>query len=332
MNKRNFFVASLLGLSFCIEASLAFAEPQPLVLPEQGLVLSGQEKIQYMTDKLNSFFHPQKQSDQRGFETPAGWTHEVFNVGCTPVPVGHFSALQKKGDRIIFQLHGGGYVKGMSDNHRLLGLKYATAANASDVFYVDYRIAPKYVYPAALEDAVAAYKELLKRGINPKNIILTGDSAGGNLTMELALYLKEHKLPQPGIIVLASPWADMEHKKDSSRTFNWEKDLILGNGTAMSKELINPSYAGDLKKDDPRLSPIHADLKGLPPILIQAGGHEVLLTECQQLAQKAAADAVPVTLTVYPEMSHDFSLAFPELQETIDSFKEIGDFANRYMK
>lgn len=108
--------------------------------------------------------------------------------------------------------------------------------------------------------------------------------------------------------------------------------MILGSGTPLSNEIIDPSYAGTLRKDDSSFSLIHADLKGLSSILIQARGHKVFLTECQQLAEKAAADGVLVTLTVYSGRSHDFALAFSEMQETINSFKEITDFANRHMR
>ena len=158
------------------------------------------------------------------------------------------------------------------------------------------------------------------------------DSAGGNLAVELSLYLKENKLPQPGVIALASPWTTFEHKKGTSRYYNDEKDVILGKGTPLNIPVKDAKYKGKLSRKDPRLSPIYADLSGLPPMLIQAGGNELFLTESVRLAEKAAADGIPVTLTVYPGMSHDFALLLPEMQDSIDSLDEIADFANRYMK
>ena len=262
------------------------------------------------------------------FEAPAGWKMETVTVN--GITLERMTADQKKSDRVLLQMHGGAYVGGMSNNHRILGLRQATLADAGEVYFVNYRLAPAHVYPAALEDAVAVYKELLNRGIKGENIILTGDSAGGNLAVELSLYLKENKLPQPGVIALASPWTTFEHKKGTSRYYNDERDVILGKGTPLNIPVKDAKYKGKLNRKDPRLSPIYADLSGLPPMLIQAGGNELFLTESVRLAEKAAADGIPVTLTVYPGMSHDFVL--PEMQDSIDSLDEIADFANRYMK
>ena len=114
--------------------------------------------------------------------------------------------------------------------------------------------------------------------------------------------------------------------------YNDEKDVILGKGTPLNIPVKDAKYKGKLSRKDPRLSPIYADLSGLPPMLIQAGGNELFLTESVRLAEKAAADGTTVTLTVYPGMSHDFALLLPEMQDSIDSLKEIADFANRYMK
>ena len=131
---------------------------------------------------------------------------------------------------------------------------------------------------------------------------------------------------------MASPWTTFEHKKGTSRYYNDEKDVILGKGTPLNIPVKDAKYKGKLNRKDPRLSPIYADLSGLPPMLIQAGGNELFLTESVRLAEKAAADGIPVTLTVYPGMSHDFALLLPEMQDSIDSLDEIADFANRYMK
>lgn len=114
-----------------------------------------------------------------------------------------------------------------------------------------------------------------------------------------------------------------------SRVTNFKKDLILGEGTPFSGPVVEAAYAGKLPVDDPRLSPVKADLRGLPPMLIQAGSYEVFLSEIEDLARKAGEAGVLTTLTVYPGMSHDFALCLPELQESIDSLKEIRDFVNR---
>ena len=115
----------------------------------------------------------------------------------------------------------------MSDGYRRLGIRQAEATDAKEVWFVNYRLAPQHVYPAALDDAMAVYEALLKRGTKAKDIIVFGDSAGGNLAVELALRLKAEKKPQPGLLLLASPWADLR-TTPASRTTNRDRDLVLG--------------------------------------------------------------------------------------------------------
>ena len=299
---------AVVSIGLFVNASPIWAEPQPLTIPSDGIVLQGQAKEKYVADYMKKFFSQMK--PPAPFEAPAGWKMETTTVN--GITLERMTADQKKSDRVLLQMHGGGYVGGMSNNHRILGLRQATLADAGEVYFVNYRLAPAHVYPAALEE--------------------TGDSAGGNLAVELSLYLKENKLPQPGVIALASPWTTFEHKKGTSRYYNDEKDVILGKGTPLNIPVKDAKYKGKLSRKDPRLSPIYADLSGLPPMLIQAGGNELFLTESVRLAEKAAADGIPVTLTVYPGMSHDFALLLPEMQDSIDSLDEIADFANRYMK
>ncbi len=320
---------AVFSIGLFVNASPIWAEPQPLTIPSDGIVLQGKAKEKYAADYMKTYFQNiRTMKAPAPFEAPAGWKMETVTVN--GIALERMTAEQKKSDRVLLQMHGGGYVGGMSNNHRILGLRQATLADAGEVYFVNYRLAPAHVYPAALEDAVAVYK--LNRGIKGENIILTGDSAGGNLAVELALYLKENKLPQPGVIALASPWTTFEHKKGTSRYYNDEKDVILGKGTPLNIPVKDAKYKGKLSRKDPRLSPIYADLSGLPPMLIQAGGNELFLTESVRLAEKAAADGTTVTLSVYPGMSHDFALLLPEMQDSIDSLKEIADFANRYMK
>jgi acetyl esterase/lipase len=133
------------------------------------------------------------------------------------------------------------------------------------------------------------------------------------------------------MLLLASPWTTMETNLPSRKN-NASKDLILGtNNPFMYKAVSTPAYGKGYKAKDPRVSPVHADLTGLPPILIQTGGYELFLDENLALARKAAEAGVDITLTVYPAMSHDFALLLPELQESVDSFKEIRDFVRRHL-
>ena len=167
--------------------------------------------------------------------------------------------------------------------------------------------------------------------IAPQDIVVFGDSAGGNLALALSLYLREHNKPQPGALILISLWTTFETNLPSRKN-NADRDLILGKiNPRMYNEVSKPSYGKGLAAKDARISPLYANLQGLPPMLIQAGGYEMFLDESVALAKKAAADGTVVTLTVYPGMSHDFALLLPELKNSIDSFKEIRDFVNLHL-
>lgn len=302
-----------------------FSVTSAWTLDEKGLQFDSATKQNYMREKMSAYFHPVEgqPSPVAKFEVPDGWHYEKFqvngvNVECLENPAA-------KTNRVVLQLHGGGYVLPLGDGHRNLGVIQGTLADAAQVYLVDYRIAPQNVYPAALEDAVKVYQEILRRGVNPQNIIVTGDSAGGNLALALSLYLKENKIAQPKMLILISPWAAM-NTDFPSRKFNNHHDWTLGEGTPLNDPVANPAYAKGYNVKDPRLSPLYANLKNLPPMLIQVGGYEIFLDEGLELAKKAADCDVKVTLTVYPEMPHDFALLFGELQEGVDSFKEIRDF------
>ncbi|WP_301859107.1 alpha/beta hydrolase [uncultured Megasphaera sp.] len=312
-------------LSIAVYAA-AWAAPLSVPAPEQAVTLKGQEKQAYMQQELQRLFDPQRK--HHSFMVPDGWTWTKGQVGT--VPVEQMTAEVKQTDRVLLQLHGGGYVLGLSNMNRLLGLRQGALIQAASVYYADYRLAPQHTYPAALEDAVRVYQGLLEQGVAAEHIVVAGDSAGGNLAIALAVYVRDHHLPQPGALILQSPWADFE-SASPSRTENAGKDLILGTGKPLSDEVVHPAYAGTMDLRDPRLSLVHADLSDLAPMLIQAGGHEVFLSECQALAAKAAADGTEVTLTVYPQMPHDFVLLLPEMKESAYALLEIRDFVNRYV-
>ena len=264
------------------------------------------------------------------FAVPDKWTYEKFSINGVKVER-LANPKQKKSARVALQLHGGGYIGGLSDWYRDLAVKQAVLTDAREIFMVDYRLAPENLYPAALDDAAQVYQELLKRGIDSKNIIVFGDSAGGNLALELAIYLKENNLPQPAMLILNSPWTTLETNLPS-RTENFDRDFALGKiNPRMNGEVANPSYGGQIPLNDPRLSPIHADLKNLPPMLIQIGGYELFVDEGIELLKRATADELDVTLSVYQGMPHDFAMLIPELDDSIKSFAEIKNFVNLHM-
>mgnify|MGYP002626311583 CR=1 FL=1 len=313
-------------LSCSLVMGTSFAAPA-WQLPIEGKVFTDEAKQIYMANYMGKFFRGEIEPK---FAVPSSWTYEKFTVDGVNVER-LINQKQKKSSRIVLQLHGGGYIGSLSDWYRDLAVKQAVLAEAREVYMVDYRIAPENIYPAALEDAVKVYDELLGR-VGSENIIVFGDSAGGNLALELSLYLKQNRLPQPAMLILVSPWTTFETDLPS-RSKNADRDLVLGKINPVMYPAVSstPIYGGDIPLKDPRLSPIYADLRGLPPTLIQVGGYELFVDEGIELLKKATADELNVTLSVYRGMPHDFAMLMPELDESVKSFAEIKNFVNLYM-
>ena len=313
-------------LSLSLLTGTTFAAPA-WELPQSGKVFYDEAKQIYIADSMKRLIHEHFKVE---FSAPSGWTYEKFSIGDVNVER-LFNPKQKKSSRVVLQLHGGGYVGHLSNWYRDFAIKQAVMTDAREIFMVDYRVAPEHIYPAALDDTEQAYEEILKRGIKSENIIVFGDSAGGNLALALSLRLKEKNLPQPALLILLSPRTTFENNLPS-RTANADRDLILGKiNTKMYNAVSNPVYAGQIPLNDPHLSPIYADLKNLPPMLIQIGGYELFVDDGIELLKKATADELNVTLSVYQGMSHDFSVLLPELDESVKSFIEIKNFVNLYM-
>ena len=194
------------------------------------------------------------------------------------------------------------------------------------VLNVGYRLAPEFPYPAALEDALNAYRWLLDLGFNPKKIIICGESAGGGLTMATMLKLRELDLPLPAAAVMQSPWVDLRARgKSLKRFYKYEPELAVG-VKAMAR-----LYANKESLKNPYISPVYADLHNLPPILIQAGGIEVLLDESILLAERAKEAGVDVTIEIYGGMTHVFQSFAETLEESMKAWKSIRDFVKKHL-
>ena len=205
--------------------------------------------------------------------------------------------------RVLLYLHGGGYCSGSIKGHRSLVGEAGRAAKLRTLALA-YRLAPEHPFPAALDDAERGWRFLIAQGYAPNSIAVGGDSAGGGLTLALTQRLKAMGEPLPGFLWLLSPWTD----------------LTLSGATLASKDAVDPLIhrgylaelaAGYLGGHDPRaplVSPLFADLAGLPPALIQVGSAETLLSDATRLAETLGAASVPVTLEVWPEMIHAFPL------------------------
>lgn len=224
---------------------------------------------------------------------------------------------------VVLQLHGGGYIGKMKNAYRDFAVLYARMPGERAVLSVDYRVAPEDPYPAALEDAYAAYQWLLEMGCRGSQIIVVGDSAGGGLALALGLYLKDKGEPLPKKLVLMSPWTDLAATGDSYET-NFEKDPLFGNTT--DSMIYSNAYYGENDPKTPYISPLYGNYEGFPPMLFQVGGSEMLLSDSARAAKKAKVAGCEVQLTIYDEMFHVFQLGMKKMKESREAWKEIEEF------
>ena len=222
--------------------------------------------------------------------------------------------------RTVVYLHGGGYVAGSPKTHRELGARLALAAEAR-VLLVDYRLAPEHPFPAAHDDAVAAVRYLLARGVAPGRLVVAGDSAGGALALAALIALRDAGDDLPAGGALISPAVDATL---SSRSMSANAAFDYLNPGLAHSWLAH--YLGDTDPHDPRVSPTHADLTALPPLLIQAGSAETLVDDAIALAEKGGAAGLQITLHVAPGMVHDFHLLAALLPQARAAIRSMAAF------
>jgi acetyl esterase/lipase len=247
--------------------------------------------------------------------------HVAKDVKCEPVTAGGVKAEwivppNAENDRVILYLHGGGYVMGSINTHRAMIARIARASNAK-ALALDYRLAPEHPFPAAVDDATAAYRWLLAEGYKPGKIVVSGDSAGGGLTLATLLALHDAGTPMPAAAVPISALSDMQGTGESFKTKAAKDPMVEFAGlNRMAK-----AYLGDADPKNPLASPLYGDYRGLPPMLIQVGEAEVLLDDSTRVAEKAKAAGVKVELEVWDDMVHVwhvFAKILPEGQQAID--------------
>ena len=239
------------------------------------------------------------------------------------VPAAWFEPPDATGPVILF-LHGGGFVLG-STKHTHAGLIGALAKTSrSRVVAIDYRLAPEHVRPAALEDALAAYRALIGAGTDPRSVVVAGDSAGGNLVLVLILALREVGEPLPAAAALICPWVDLGNSGASFET-NGRSDFL----SREICDLVAGQYLDGQDPLDPAVSPLHADLQGFPPLLVQAGSAEVLVDQIRAFAARARTAGVETRLTVYEDMIHDWHV-IPGLPDAHRALDEIAAFARKH--
>jgi len=260
------------------------------------------------------------------YETMADLTTMPDGVEWTEVDAGGVPAIWADAaggasDRVLQYVHGGGYVIGSADHYRRLTGHLAKAIGCR-VLNVDYRLAPEFPHPAPVEDSTTAYRWLLDQGVGPAHIAISGDSAGGGLTVATLLSIRDAGLPMPAAAVPLSPWVDMEGTGDSMVTMV-ERDVLVKPETI--KGMAEAFLAGQ-DPHSPLAAPLHADLSGLCPLYIQVGGDETLLDDSTRLAERAGHAGVECRIDVFPEMQHVFQMAAGTIPEADDAIARIGEW------
>ena len=228
-------------------------------------------------------------------------------------------------DKLIFFVHGGGYVSGSCSDHRIHAAKFVKGSNIGALLF-EYRLAPEHTFPAALDDALEAYQWLLEQGVISSNIVFAGDSAGGGLCLATLLAIRDKGIPLPAAAVALSPWTDLECTGESYRK-NAGKCLSPdGTWRAFSKH-----YVGDQDPRVPWISPLYGDLHGLPPLLIYAGGDEILLDDSVRFAEKAKEAGVDVTLRIGNGLFHCYPVCAPLFPEATLAMNEICNFIQTHL-
>jgi acetyl esterase/lipase len=229
-------------------------------------------------------------------------------------------------EKIILYLHGGTYTFGSINTHRDIAARMSKYSG-SKALVLDYRLAPEYPFPAAIEDSTNTFRWLIENGISPNNIAIAGDSAGGGLSLATMSILRDNGDPLPGAVVCFSPWIDLEGKGESNKA-------NIGIDPLTNPEwwdYMAAFYVGNNDIKNPQISPIYADLKGFPPMLIQVGSDEVILDDSKRLAERALEAGVEVTLDIWEKMWHVWQLAGGLMPEGTMALQKAGEFIRKHI-
>jgi acetyl esterase/lipase len=256
---------------------------------------------------------------------PAGT--EVSPISINGISAEWVGAAGARTDCAIIYLHGGAFIMGSPATHRELAARLADATGIR-VLVLDYRLAPEHPFPAAMQDAVSAYRWLLEQGLAAKRVAMGGDSAGGGLALQTLLALRDEGSPLPAAAFLLSPptdWVRLDGESYSNRAH-----LDPLNTLDMCRYTAS-LYVGESDPDSPLLRPLDADLSGLPPLCIHVGDHEVLLSDSVRLAERARASNVDVDLKIWPGMWHVFQSTASVVPEARQSIDEVGRFIQNHI-
>jgi acetyl esterase/lipase len=221
-------------------------------------------------------------------------------------------------DQVMLYLHGGGFVFGLTPPHLQMGA-YLAQKMGMRILMVDYRLAPNHPFPAALDDCATAYLWLMKQGILAQNIVVAGDSAGGNLTITMLMKLRDSGNSLPAAAACLSPVTDLTSKDNLRKGF---KDPLL---PPKAVKFYNQSYVGNNDPHDPLISPVFGNLRGLPPLLVHVGEDEILRDDAVRIASLAKSVEVDVRLEIYPRMWHvwQLNLTMPQAIQALDDIAQF---------
>ncbi len=259
------------------------------------------------------------------FPVPDGTEVEPASVG--GIKGEWVRAKHARRDAALLYLHGGGYLLGSPKSHRHLAALLSDAADLQ-VFVPHYRLAPEHPFPAAVDDAVAAYEGLVQSQIVPQKIAIAGDSAGGGLALATLVALRDKADTMPACAVVISPWADLSQGGESHRARK-ARDPIVGKE---GLDEMAAAYLGTANPKEPLASPLYADLQGLPPLLIQVGSEEALHSDAVEVWKKAEAAGVDVSFESWGKMVHVWHVFHVVLGEGRDATHRIGSFLKNHLE
>lgn len=255
---------------------------------------------------------------------PDGWSEESTQLGQRPA-LRQFGPEARSHHAILY-LHGGGYTTGSARSHATLAAHLGKATQAQ-AYALDYRLAPEHPFPAAVTDAVDAWRALMELGFEPQRCAIIGDSAGGGLAVATAVAARDVGLPQPAALVALSPWANL-----AQEGFSYEecaaRDPIV---SKIGLDANARAYLAGTDAKTPLASPIFADLAGLAPLLIHVGTDEVLLADAEALKTAAREAGVDATLEVWSDVVHVWHFLHPLLDEAREAIDEVGGWLRRRM-
>lgn len=245
-------------------------------------------------------------------------------INCDGIPAEWLIPANLQNSGVVLYLHGGGYAMGSINTHRALMSRIAVASKTK-VFGIEYRLAPENPFPCAIDDAFKAYNWLLQQGFDNSKIVIAGDSAGGGLTAALLIRIRDENAPRPSAGVCLSPWLDLAITGETALTLAAEDPMI----DLASVKSFAMYYATKEQHLHPWVSPLYADLTGLPPVYIQVSTSEILLDDTRRFAEKAKTAGVDIQVDYWEKMVHVWQAFGSYLPEALQAIQKLGAYIEK---